>query len=121
MPSEFRVILYEPNRNELEAYDVMQYFRRAYAERVKRSKKYGKNNPDDKHYRIPKTFDEFKEFVRDESLYQFWGRCEYEIIIVDWPNQKFEKKIDAHYQIMNNIDLVTRLLMEDVSNGEIKE
>ena len=113
MKNSFNVIIYEPNRKELESYDVMPHFRREYSEHVKRVKKYGKKNPE---LKIPQTFGEFRMFVEDESRYQFWARCEYEVIISDWPNGKFEKKIDVHYQIMNNIDLVTRLLMEDVKS-----
>ena len=47
-------------------------------------------------------------------MYMYWSRCEYEIILLDWPNQKANKKIDVHWQIMNNIDLVTNILMENV-------
>ena len=60
-------------------------------------------------YKIPDL-----QFVKDESMYQFWSRCEYEIILVDWPCQQISKKIDVHQQIMMNIDIVTNLLMEIV-------
>jgi hypothetical protein len=44
----------------------------------------------------------------------YWARCEYEVLLQDWPCQKTTKKIDIYWQILNNIDLVVRLLMENV-------
>ena len=100
----FNVITYEPNSKKFEPYDIIPYFVRTYNEL--KEKKYKK---------IPKTFEEFKEFVRSEGMYQFWGRCEYEIILVDWPCQKVEKKIDIWNQIEMNLDLITDLVMKAIN------
>jgi hypothetical protein len=62
----------------------------------------------------PKSFDEFKEFVKSNSMYMYWSRCEYEIILKAWVSKTKEKKIDVHTQIMNNIDVVTTILMQKV-------
>lgn len=97
----FNVINFNFNSKKFEAYDVMPYFVNCY-------------NKEKKDKR-PTTFDEFKEFVKSNSTYMYWARCEYEIIISDWPNEKTNKKIDVHWQIMNNIDVVTKLLIENVS------
>lgn len=96
----FNVINFEFNSGKFEAYDVMPYLVNCY----KKEKK-------DKR---PVTFDEFKKFIESKSMYMYWARCEYEVILVDWPNQKTYKKIDIHWQIMNNIDIVTNVLMENV-------
>lgn len=96
----FNVINFDFNSNEFESYDVMPYLVGCY-----------KNEKKDKR---PVTFDEFKKFVESNSMYMYWSRCEYEVILLDWPNQKTNKKIDIHWQIMNNIDLVTNILMENV-------
>lgn len=96
----FNVINFEFNSSKFEAYDVMPYFVRCYLSEKK-----------DKR---PVTFDEFKEFVKSNSMHMYWARCEYEVVLSDWPNQKIRKKIDVHWQIMNNIDLVTEILMENV-------
>lgn len=98
----FNVAVYDINRNEFIYYDVMPYLIRCY----KKEK--------DK----PETFEEFKKFVKDEAMYQFWGRCEYEIILVDWPCSKKQKKIDVYDQICMNLDLVTKLLMDAVKNDK---
>lgn len=96
----FNVINFEFNSGKFEAYDVMPYLVNCY-----------KNEKKDKR---PITFDEFKKFVESKSMYMYWARCEYEVILSDWPNQKTHKKIDIHWQIMNNIDIVTNILMENV-------
>ena len=99
----FYVILYEVNSRKFEKYDVMPYLVRCYQESKKK-----------KYIACPTTFEEFKKFVEDNSKYMYWARCEYEVILSDWPCKTLEEKIDVHWQIMNNHDLVTRLLMENV-------
>lgn len=100
---EFNVVIWEPNHKEFVPYNIIPYFVQAYEEL--KEKKYKK---------VPKTFDEFKEWVIDETHYQFWGRCEYEIILVDWPCQQKEEKIDVCWQIMLNIEFITKLIMESI-------
>lgn len=99
----FYVIHYEINRREFEKYDVMPYLMRCYEE-----------SKDNDYEETPKTFEQFKEFVKRKSMYMYWARCEYEIILSDWPPSGKEKKVDVHWQLMLNHDLVTRILMENV-------
>ena len=106
----FNVIIWDPNKKEFIPYDIIPYFVNSYKERLENSKKYPKSD----YWKIPKTFDEFKNFVNNEGHYQFWGRCEYEIILVDWPCQQKEKKIDVWEQIEINLDLITQLVMESI-------
>ena len=96
----FNVIIYDPARRIFEAYDVMPYFVRVY-------KKLKKNKP--------QTFEEFKEFVTKEGMYMYWSRCQYEIILRDWPCQQKAKKIDVWWQIKMNIDTLVNLLIENIS------
>lgn len=121
---EFNVIVYNINSKEFEPYNVIPHLVNCY----------------DKKKSKPKTFDEFKEFVKSESMYQWWSRCEYEIILSPWPyitspSERYDKKgednieawkehwkkhlkecekIDVHYQVMMNIDIVTALVMNSV-------
>lgn len=97
----FNVINFEFNSKKFEAYDVMPYLISCY-DNVKRKKE------------CPKTFDEFKKFIEDKSMYMYWSRCEYEVILVDWPGGREHKKIDVHWQIMMNLDTVTNILMSNV-------
>lgn len=102
----FYVINFEFNSSKFEKYDVMPYLVDCY-NKVKGTKE------------CPKTFEEFKNFIEGKSMYQYWSRCEYEIILSDWPNNKKFRKIDVHYQIMMNIDIVTDILMENVIEGYV--
>lgn len=135
-PTPFNVIVHGYNCNGVKAHDIMPYLIECYKE-TKKKRAYKKT---------PETFDEFKQFVIDESRYMYWARCEWECLIGHWPfgsmdmieklhnyistNPDVEdwrnkidicniitsdmKKIDVYWQIMNNIDVVTKLLMENV-------
>lgn len=95
---KFNVIIYDFNDRKFEPYDIMPYLRRSYYDE------------DEK----PSNFEEFKNFVLHKSMYQWWSRCEYEIILTDWPNQKKFEKWDIHKQVKMNIDIITELLINDV-------
>ena len=96
----FYVINFEFNSKKFEKYDVMPYLVNCY-NKAKNDKR-------------PVSFDEFKKFVEDNSMYMYWARCEYEVILSDWPNNSTRKKIDIHWQIMMNLDTVTNILMSNV-------
>jgi hypothetical protein len=112
----FNVIHYNINAKKFEAYDVIPYLVRAYNEQVEKHKEF----PNDKYWKVPVTFEEFKKFVQSESQYQFWSRCEYEIILSDWPpsNPPVEEKWDVYDQIMMNLDIVTTLLIENIKENQ---
>ena len=85
---QFNVIVEDINSRKFIPYDVIPYLVQCYYE-----------EEDERH-----------------SKYQWWSRCEYEIILKSWPTGNIEKKIDVHQQVMMNIDIVTELLMKEVSN-----
>lgn len=97
----FNVIWWDFNNPEPEPYDIMPYLIRCYKESGN----------------VPKTFDEFKKFIEDNSRYKYWARCQYEIIVSNWPSQNKHKKWDIHMQIMMNIDRIAETLMENIKNG----
>lgn len=124
---QFNVINFDFNAQKFVAYDVIPYFVREYYEHVEQydaSKleleaakteeeiEIAKSNLD--YWKVPVIFDEFKKFVKDKAQYQFWSRCEYEIILVDWPCQKTEEKWDVYDQIMMNLDIVTQLVIDSI-------
>jgi hypothetical protein len=124
---EFNVINYDINRKEFISYNIIPYLVSCY------------DDTKDK----PITFDDFKEFVKKESMYQWWSRCEYEIVLSPWPyitspSERYDKKgendveawkehwnkhlkecqkIDVHYQVMMNLDIITALVIDSVING----
>lgn len=122
---EFNVIVYNVNSKKFEPYNIIPYLVNCYKKREAK----------------PKTFDEFKEFVKNESMYQWWSRCEYEIILGPWPyitspSERYDKKgendieawkehwkkhlkecekIDVYKQVMMNLDVITSLIMDSVN------
>lgn len=92
----YKVISWDFNSDNIEYYDIMPFLIDSY-KKIKKNK--------------PKTFDEIKEFITNESRYRFWSRCEYEVIITGWPKQKREVKIDIFDQIIKNIDVITTHFM----------
>lgn len=98
---EFNVIVYDFNHKTFIPYDVMPYLVRCY----------------NKELNKPKTFEEFKKFIEGESKYQWWSRCEYEIILESWPNTNVNEKWDVHRQVMMNIDIITSVLMDNVNEN----
>lgn len=93
----FYTIVDDINSQEFVKYDVMPYLVRSYDDKKKDER--------------PKTFDEFKKFIENASRYMYWARCEYEVILKPWVSRTKERKIDVHWQLMNNLDVVTSLLM----------
>jgi hypothetical protein len=117
MKQSFNVLIWNFNSDSLEYYDVMPYLRDCYKELVKRHKKYVKRknyDPNNEYYKVPETLNDFKNFVEQESMYQYWARCEYEMICHGWPAQKNDYKLDVHEQIMMNIDIVAEILFNEI-------
>lgn len=106
----FHVINYDFNGQEFEPYDVIPYLVRQYKELVERNKE------GNSYYKIPKTKSEFWEFIKREAMSQWWGRTEYEIILVDWPCESHIEKWDVYKQLMMNIEIVAQILMEEVND-----
>ena len=102
---KFYVLTWDFNRDKIEHYDVLPYLRNRLEERIEKNK-----NDEDNYFKVPKSFTDFKKFVEDESLYQFWSRCEYEMIVHGWPVRKNDYKIDVHEQIMMNLDVISGIL-----------
>lgn len=93
----FKVIVDNVNTKQFEFYDVMPFFIRCYEETKKENR--------------PNTYEEFKAFVESNSAYMYWARCQWELILKPWVGHDKEKKVDVHWQLMHNLDLVTSILM----------
>lgn len=94
----FNCIIYDFNKKEFVPYDVIPYLVDRYDDAKGKEK--------------PKTLDEYKKFVKDWAMYQWWSRTEYEIVLQSWPGGRKEEKVDIYWQVMMNIDLVAKILME---------
>lgn len=106
----FNVIIYDFNHKEFIPYNIIPYFIDAYNEVVRKHSEY----PDADYYEVPVTREDFVKFVNKEAMYQFWARTEYEAILVDWPCQQIEKKIDIYWQIKMNLNLIAEILMKEL-------
>ena len=93
---EFNVII--EDNGKFKPYNVIPYL----------LKRYEKEN------KKPESYDEFKEFVEKWSKYRWWSRCEYEIILMDWPAQSKAEKWDVHKQVMMNLDTITNILITEI-------
>lgn len=137
----FNVLHLNYNKNEVEPYDILPYFRncwkaKCYKDNVTKIKEAKSKN---------KRIKLLKNFIQDKSLYMFWARCEWEFLVAHWPFgskqmyedlKKFWKdypdidgytnrnmldniiiqdmdKIDVHKQIMMNIDIITDILYKE--------
>lgn len=97
-PTPFNVIVEDINKREFVYYDIMPYLMRCYDEVKKKRVQ-------------PKSFDEFKKFVEGRSMYMYWGRCQYELVLKPLVGHDNEQKADVHWQLMHNLELVTSILM----------
>lgn len=87
-------------------YDIMPYLMRCVKE--KKPKK-----------DLPTAKEGFMEFVKNESMYMWWARCQYEIILVDWPGQTKSEKWDVHQQVMMNLELITETLLRNINRIDL--
>ena len=99
---QFNVIIEDINSKKFVPYDVMPYLVQCY---------YEAGETDDR----PGTIEEFKTFIERHSMYRWWSRCEYEIVLQSWPKGDIENKIDVYLQVKMNIDVITKLLMDEIN------
>lgn len=95
---KFNVIYFNFNAKKFQEYDIFPYL----TDRYKSEKE------------KPTSFEEFKQFIINKSRYMWWARCEYEVILSDWPCLKTKEKWDIHKQVMMNIDVITKLFIEHI-------
>ena len=91
----FYVIDYNINARKFEKYDIMEYLLDSY------------------DLARPKPKD-IAEWIKQESIYRWWSRCEHEIILRDWSCGKVEEKWDKYAQIQMNFDLIVELFKENL-------
>lgn len=56
--------------------------------------------------------DYFFAEVRSELMYYFWSKCEWEIMITDWPRGEVEKKVDVFQQVEQNWEAFKEYLLD---------
>ena len=90
---EWNVYIENINKREIEVYNIFKYGK--LEKEFKNLKKKYKDNRE-----------KFEEEIKHQLMYRFWSKCEWEIILSDWPssNRFNDKKIDVYGQIELNWD-----------------
>ena len=99
---KFNVIWWDFNKSVPEPYDVLpalmeEYFSRPWSQRPKL-----------------KDHAAMIAFVQRYALYRWWGRCEYEIVICNWPTRDKSTKKDIYNQVLMNIETIVDLLVKNI-------
>ena len=103
--TNFNVIVYDFNKKEFISYDIIPNLLSFYNENKKGIK----------------TFEDFEALIETYSKYNWSHRCEYEIILSDLPCKKFSEKWDIHKQVMMNLDVVARTLIDAIAEDKISK
>lgn len=61
------------------------------------------------------TKSQLEELLKQLFIYYYWSKCEWEFLVVDWPNKdkvsdSRPEKIDIWYQIKPNLSIITDLV-----------
>ena len=87
---EWNVFINDVNHREIRTFNVFDHY--GFLEDCADNAK--KNNKD---------FAAFADQLNRDAMYYFWSKCEWEIIISDWPTTgKCEEKIDVYDQLLMN-------------------
>lgn len=107
---EYKVITWNFNTDRIEHYDIMPYLYRRLEEKRKKRQIALKDL----------TLERLKEFIDIESRYQFWARCQYEVILSSWPLKEngHKYKMDVYEQIHMNLDNIAKLMYDDLQKGK---
>lgn len=99
---EWNVFVENFNKKEIEIYNVFSHYR--LEEFLKKAKKDCTDNQ------------QFAELLEREVRYLFWSKCEWEIILSDWPpSDKFnDKKVDVYQQLKLNWDRFVDYVWENI-------
>ena len=91
---EWKVILFDFNSKSLKEYNIFKHsgFKKDFIDMC----------------HIDFDDNDFTERLKGILQYYFWAKCEYEVVVSDWPPYKDKEgpsvKIDVYYQIMLNWD-----------------
>lgn len=95
----FFVINEDQDNKEFYYFDIMPYFLNKYKSMRKSD--------------CPRNFRECKYFIEKESAHEFWLRRKYEVVLSPLTGTTPTKKIDVHYQILMNLNVITSLFMQN--------
>ena len=89
---EWKVYISDFNAKKIIVWNVFHHY--SFKEDIKDIYKKYKND-----------FETFSKEVQTSLMYYYWAKCEWEVIVSDWPTSgKVEAKIDVYNQVMLNWD-----------------
>jgi hypothetical protein len=90
------------NRGVIEKYNIFQY--ESFVKEIKNMKKKSSSK------------EEFEKMLDRELMYRFGSKCEWEIVLSDWPpSERFKKKkIDVYEQIHMNWEVFVDYVWNNV-------
>ena len=86
---EWKVFVSDFNGKEINEYNVFDHMR--FYEDCKKNARKNIHN-----------YEAFCEQLRIDLMYYFWSKCEWEIILTDWPRGEHSEKIDVWDQVRLN-------------------
>ena len=112
----FFAIYKDFNNGKIKKYDVLNViFNTIFTERGTFNTK-AFHYLDEKWNILPvRTKEQLEKFIKQELSYHFWGKCEWEFVVIDWPyrdtiDESRPVKIDVFKQLEPNISVITDLV-----------
>ena len=97
--SKFKVLTYK--QGKVEQYDVLPYFRNCWKEKYNKDQKTAIKTSK----QPSKRRQLFKEYIIARSKYLYWGRCEFEMLLANWPFGSYRMKEELKKFLQNPINL----------------
>lgn len=103
---KFNVLIYK--QGKVEQYDVLPYFRNCWKEKYNKEQKIAIKDAK----QPSKRKQLFKEYIISRSKYMFWGRCEWEMLLANWPfgSYRMKEEMKKFLQSQINLDDYTQCL-----------
>ena len=96
---KFKVLIYK--NEKVEHYDVLPYFRNCWKEKYNKEEKEAI-----KQAKQPaKRKQLFKEYIISRSKYMFWARCEWEMLLANWPFGSYRLRTEMNEFLKNPVNL----------------
>lgn len=100
---EWNVYVENFNRACIEIYNIFEHYN--FMRSVMENYELNKDN-----------FENFSEMLKNDIRYYFWSKCEWEIILSDWPpSDSFkDKKVSVYDQVMLNWPVFSEYVWENI-------
>lgn len=101
---KWNVLLYDCNNKKVENYNI---FYQDFVKELHKEIAIKKNI---------KSYDKLYNYIRSWAMYHYWSKCEFEIVVGDFPTSTLEnlEKIDVYRQIEMNLDRITEYVIKEL-------